>query len=449
LEFHFHLNPKINPMKKVVLSLLFVLATMFVMSQSVARQMVVVEDGTGTWCTYCPGAAMGCDDLLSHGKYVAVIANHNGSDPFVNVYSNARNTLWAVPGFPSVGFDGMQGLVGGNHSSSLYTSYVPIYNTRIAAPSEVSLSMEVTNTGLDYTAVVTITKVGTITSTNVALHFFVTQSNVQYNWQGQTHCEHINRLMVPDQSGTPVSFATGDVQTVTLNFTLNAAWPAEDCEFIAFLQDMTTGQGNQAGTGPPNGYIKKYYVFNGMKRGVIDLAPEFSASSTSVVTNTPVTFTNATTGGYIGVPETYEWIFPGGNPASSTLKDPTTSYAEAGIYDVTLIVNRGGQIDTLTKAAYITASWPVGMQEGQAITAATVSPNPSHGLVTLDVYSGKTVMVNVSVVNSINVPVYQETGISFTNRLSRVIDLSTIAKGIYFVVVEQDGSKTVKKVIIN
>ena len=159
--------------------------------------------------------------------------------------------------------------------------------------------------------------------------------------------------------------------------------------------------------------------------------------------------TNTTTGGYIGVPETYEWIFQGGTPVSSFDANPVVSYANQGTYDVTLIVNRGGQIDTLVKPGFITANFPVGVQENQTVIATKISPNPSTGIVTLDVFSGKNITVNVSVINSINVPVYQEEGINFTGRLTRTINLSNVAKGIYFVVVDQEGSKTVKKLIIN
>jgi len=55
----------------------------------------------------------------------------------------------------------------------------------------------------------------------------------------------------------------------------------------------------------------------------------------------------ATTGGYIGVPETYEWIFQGGTPGTSTDKDPVVSYAAHGTYDVTLIVKGADRLTPL------------------------------------------------------------------------------------------------------
>jgi PKD repeat protein len=434
-------------MKKIILFLSFAVATIIVVAQSVPREMVVVEDATGTWCTYCPGAQMGTDDLLANGKFVAVIANHNG-DSYANVYSNARNTFYGISAFPAISFDGTRGYVGGNHSTSMYPTYLPKYNACIADSSAVELSMVITNSGLIYTAVITVTKVSTITAANLALHFVVTQSNIQQNWQGQTHLEHVNRLMVPNQNGTSVSFASGDVQTVTLTFTMNANWPLDDCEFITFLQNIDAGQGNQAGTSAPY-TIKKYVILNAIKRGTIDLTPDFTVSDTSFLIGTPITFTNATTGGYIGTPETYEWIFPGGTPSTSFEKNPVVSYADAGYYNVTLIVNRGGQIDTLTKTAVVHANYPVGVQEHQIILSTRVSPNPTKGLISLDVFCGKTVTVNVSVINAIGVPVYRENGLSFTNHLKKSLDLSSLSKGVYFVVVEQEGSKTVQKVIIN
>ncbi len=344
------LTNKKEKMKKILLSLILLFAMFFSIAQNVPRTMVAVEDATGTWCTYCPGAAMGCDDLLSNGCMVAVIANHNG-DSYANTYSNARNTMWGITAFPSVSFDGTLGFVGGNHTTSMYPSYLPKYNQSIAVTSPVSMSMEVTNTGLDYTVVVTLTKVGTITSTSNILYFFVTQSNIQQNWQGQTHLEHVNRLMVPNQNGTAVDFTSGNTQVVPLTFTMSAIWPIEDCEFIAMLQNKDAGQGNIAGTGPY--WIKKFVVYQCIKRGVIDLDAGFTADVTQVAMNGTVNFTNTTTGGYIGTNETYEWSFPGGTPDNSTDKNPTVVYSECGAHDVTMIVNRGGQIVTVSKPLYI------------------------------------------------------------------------------------------------
>jgi PKD repeat protein len=377
---------------------------------------------------------MGAEDLLNNGKYVAVIEHHNswqGNDPYDNTASNARSNTLAPGGNPGAFFDVKLKIISGNHTQSMYSSYLPKYNSRINTTSPLVLSMDVTHTGLAYTAVVKMVKVGTITSTNLRMMFVVTQSHIPYNWEGQTQLNYVNRLMLPDASGTVVNFSASDTATVTINFSLSASWPEEDCEIIAFVEDMTAKE-----------------ILNGMKRAVVDLLPAFSTTDTSVLIRQPVSFTNETTGGYIDAPETYKWLFPGAIPATSTLANPTISYADSGHYNISLIVNRGGQIDTLTKKMLIEVNYPVGMQKELSIIKTQISPNPSNGLFTLDVYCGNPITVNISVVNSLGMPVYQTNGISFNNRLTKNIDLSAIEKGIYFIIVENEGNKTVKKVII-
>ena len=337
-------------MKKVLLSSILFLSMTALIAQDVPREMVVLEIATGTWCPYCPGAAMGADDLLANGKLVAVVENHNG-DAFTNVYSNSRNSMYGVSAYPSAAFDGIHGYVGGSATQSMYSIYLGKYTSCINITSPVAMTMEVEETDGSYTVTIEMTKVGAITATNIVLYFFVTQSNIQYYWQGQSHLEHVNRLMVPDQNGTTVSFAGGDVQTVVLNFDVDPSWPVEDCEFIALLQDKTPGQGVIPGTSPYT--LTKWAAIQTIKKGAIDLTLAFSASATQVDKFTQVTFTNETFGGYIGVPETYEWHFPGANPETSTEENPTTFYTDCGAHDVTLIVDRGNQIDTLVKESYI------------------------------------------------------------------------------------------------
>jgi PKD repeat protein len=157
--------------------------------------------------------------------------------------------------------------------------------------------------------------------------------------------------MAPDKNGTAIDFTSGNIQTVELDVTLDASWPIEDCEFIAILQNKTPGQGTIPGTSPYT--LTKWEVYQSVKRGVIDLFVDFSASDTEIGKGETVDFTNLTSGGYIGVPETYDWSFPGGTPMFSSAKNPTVTYNNCGPHDVTLIVDRGGQIDTVMKTHYI------------------------------------------------------------------------------------------------
>ena len=429
-------------MKKIVLSLALFVSITAVIAQNVPREMVALEIGTGTWCTYCPGASMGADDLLANGKFVAVVENHNG-DGFANIYSNARNSMWAIPGYPTATFDGMLSVVGGSHTQSMYSNYLPKYNGSIGVESPVAMTMEVEQTDADYTVTVEMIKVGTITATNIVLYFFVTESHIQHNWQGQTHLNFVNRLMVPDQNGTTVSFAGGDVQTVELNFALDSSFPVENGEFVAMLQNKTPGQGVIPGSYPVN----RWEVIQTVKKGVIDLTVDFEASATLIEKNTPVTFTNNTTGGYIGVPETYEWFFPGAEPDYSTDESPTVTYTQIGIFDVTLIVDRGGQIDTIVKTDLIQVDPPVGIDEQPGAIRASVYPNPSNGQFRVEIATTEPAVVTIEIVSQLNAVVYRERGISVNERLLHNLNLD-LTNGIYYLVIRDGERKQVRKLII-
>ena len=55
-------------MKRVFLTVTAIaLTALFAVAQNVPRDKVIVEIGTGTWCQYCPGSAMGADDLIANG----------------------------------------------------------------------------------------------------------------------------------------------------------------------------------------------------------------------------------------------------------------------------------------------------------------------------------------------------------------------------------------------
>ncbi|HPW25188.1 MAG TPA: hypothetical protein PLR70_05200, partial [Candidatus Syntrophosphaera thermopropionivorans] len=208
-------------MKRFLSIFLIVWAGIFL--YAVPRNLVVVEVATGTWCQYCPGAAMGCHDLLNNGHPVAIIKNHNG-DSFANVYSNARNSFYGVSGFPTAFFDGLNPTVGGSNSSSMYSNYLPKVNARMQVPSHYTISAVGTQSNNQFQVTVTVTKPEDDTNTNIKLHAVLTESNIPFVWFNQTTVENVNRLMIPDQNGTPVNLNTGESTTINLTFTPDASW---------------------------------------------------------------------------------------------------------------------------------------------------------------------------------------------------------------------------------
>jgi PKD repeat protein len=80
---------------------------------------------------------------------------------------------------------------------------------------------------------------------------------------------------------------------------------------------------------------------------------DFYAGKTTMPTGCGIDFYDFSAGN----PSTWQWTFPGGTPSSSTLPNPTgITYANAGNFDVQLIVTNSLGTDTLLIPAYITIS---------------------------------------------------------------------------------------------
>ncbi len=207
------------------------------------RQMVVLEIGTGGWCQYCPGAAMGADDLVEGGYNVAVVENHNG-DPYANTTSNARNTYYGISGYPTAFFDGVLNYVGGSNTVSMFSNYLPLVNQRNTVLTPVKLQIFGEQDRENYDVTIRIEKLGPLPNTNLVAHLALTQSNITYSWQGQTHLNFVDRQMYPTHTGTPVDLFNAPVgyTDVNLNIAKNTAWGGvpTDYELVAFIQDLST-----------------------------------------------------------------------------------------------------------------------------------------------------------------------------------------------------------------
>jgi PKD repeat protein len=88
---------------------------------------------------------------------------------------------------------------------------------------------------------------------------------------------------------------------------------------------------------------------------VPDVAPvaDFVADATSINFGQLVNYTDLS----VNSPTSWEWHFEGGNPATSSDKNPTNiQYDEVGAYDVTLIATNAFGTDTIVKPDYITVN---------------------------------------------------------------------------------------------
>ncbi len=314
----------------------------------VDREQVLIEVGTGTGCPYCPGAAMGLEDLYENGDPVAGIEYHsyNSGDPFNTPEAAARTSYYNISGYPTAYFDGgYNNYVGGSSSSSLYSSYLPIVNARMQVPAEFTVAITGDNSGDNYDVTVTVSKVAAYSGDNLVVHLALTESDIAYSWQGQSTIEFTERLMPAGSGGTAVTFPTNNsIVEVAMPFTFDNSWVKDNCELVAWIQDNSNK-----------------YVLNSASVMLPDLDPGYPTWQANFYADDS-TFCESGTAHFhdesIGDPIQYSWTFEGGYPETSDLTNPNVYYAEPGAYDVQLIIYDGTRYDTAFKTAYINVGTP-------------------------------------------------------------------------------------------
>ena len=75
-------------------------------------------------------------------------------------------------------------------------------------------------------------------------------------------------------------------------------------------------------------------------------------------------------------------------------------------------------------------------------------PNPTNGLITLEIQSKKYEKLHISIINILNQQVYLETSIIKDKHTVKKLNLSSLEKGLYFVTFKQGFEKIVRKLII-
>lgn len=204
------------------------------------RHDVILEVATGTWCQYCPGAAMGADELAAAGAAVGIVEHHNG-DAYTIPASDGRNNYYAVSGFPTAWFDGANALVGGSHTVSLFPSYQQRYNAAkiVATPFELSGSWVQNGANIDIT--VNVDQLGAYSGSNLRLQAALTESNIMVNWQGLSKCDFVNRAMYPDHNGTAITTTQGGpTVTQTFSMAIDPSWVQQEMQLVIWIENSVT-----------------------------------------------------------------------------------------------------------------------------------------------------------------------------------------------------------------
>lgn len=80
--------------------------------------------------------------------------------------------------------------------------------------------------------------------------------------------------------------------------------------------------------------------------------PSFTADQNSICEGDQVTYTDQSQAGITA----WDWTFEGGTPATSSVQNPTVTYATPGTYNVTLEVTNAAGTESITETGYITVN---------------------------------------------------------------------------------------------
>lgn len=204
-----------------------------------SQRVVVAEEFTATWCTYCPGAVRGLiENYQRDYDSVVVIAYHSStSDPFYTVESASRASYYGLTGFPTTYFDGTTSEIGGLHFGTMYPFYRHHITTRLGVSSPLEIALVCNYDSIANSGTITATILNTSGSAvDGNLHFVIVEDNIPFSWQGMTKCDFLMRDMLPDASGEAVTVPVSDTIIRSREFAIGATWNEIDCRIVVFVQ---------------------------------------------------------------------------------------------------------------------------------------------------------------------------------------------------------------------
>jgi thiol-disulfide isomerase/thioredoxin len=226
---------------------------------------VVIEEGTGTWCGWCPRGAVAMEQMYqNHPNDFIGIAVHNGDPMTVTEYDNGAD----LSGFPGCNVD--RALLDESVSANLFENY---YQQRIGLAVPAGLSMTVTGSA-NKTIDVSATFRTVFASANYRLAVVIIEDNVTGTASGynQTNYyaggangamggyeslpnpvpaasmvyDHVGRALLGGFAGQANSVPTTITDGLTANYTFNYTVPSTsnsaNMSAVALLIDNATGE---------------------------------------------------------------------------------------------------------------------------------------------------------------------------------------------------------------
>ncbi|MDD5507418.1 MAG: PKD domain-containing protein [Bacteroidales bacterium] len=170
---------------------------------------------------------------------------------------------------------------------------------------------------------------------------------------------------------------------------------------------------------------------------------DFTASATFIAAGQSINFTDLT----LNNPTTWSWVFEGGTPGTSSVKNPAITYNEIGKFDVTLTVTNSYGQDTEVRNDFVEVGY-VGMED-VTLTSDRIElyPNPTTGTFTLEMNGNVKDVVQISFYNATGRRVLDIPREDVT--LYRMqIDLEGNPPGVYLLRVQTEEDVIIKRIAL-
>ena len=178
----------------------------------------------------------------------------------------------------------------------------------------------------------------------------------------------------------------------------------------------------------------------------IAVYPPATATFTYSINGGTVNFMDLSTVA-IGSVVAWNWIFPGGTPASSTLQNPGPIIYSPGTYTVCLITTTSAACnDTACQTITITST---GINDLSIISSINIFPTvSSSGIFTVSVSNLQIDVQHLDVYDVVGKKIFEGSTQQLNHSTTQKIDLSSQKDGIYFVQILSEKGVVTKKVII-
>jgi len=419
---------------------------------------VVYEEGTGTWCGWCPRGLVGLNTMghnYTDGSWIG-IGVHNSDPMTVPEYDQAIGNF--ISGYPS-GVMNRENVFDPG-LSSLEPAYLAAKEEIPLAKIEVTgrtwdagtrdITVEATSnfamdlTGTSYNVAMVIVESGlsgTTSQWNQANYYSGGNYGDLIDWDGTNWADlpnpvpasqmvynHVGRVLVGGWNGVsgtiPADVVYGTPYTYEFTYNLDSEFDPAEVELVVLLIDANTGVIANASQIELEG-------------GAI-LSADFAADEINGIAPLTVNFTDETTG---GTPESWSWDFDNDGVEDSNEQNPTYTFVDGGDFTVSLTVtNETGETFTVTKEAFIHASG-VGIEEQDA-PAFRCYPNPANNVFNIQ---SEELLSSIKMYNVNGQLIYED---ATCETKLQSIDISTFEKGIYFVELRSEVSTSTIKVII-